>query len=421
MNQSNEKNIIRATVDECLSFTDALPSSRTEIIRTIRGEEKMKKKMSFGLVFAVVLVVVMTAAAVAAGSNVFGWFADMMGRDSSYGQMLGKLDSLSTVDGEKHTVPPSGAMPLPETKFDVSQSFYDGESLYLAYTVSGVQPVYDQNWIPTEAELKTMKKSSDMNPELDNENTLISADVFDPKLMDMIEGKGKSGIISYNSYIGDQVYLSGTNETLDVEASDERADEEIAADGQLVGFKQFSKPLLDAARNRDSLKLDFVLHRVPTYLYYDGQEWYAKEGEKEEVRITVNIPRNANAASLSSMQEKEFDRYTLKGTLRVSDVDVSANLVLKSKDGTPLTSMEMKAGELADYLFYADGAPLEAVGSKTTGYGEQEVRMDYTFARPKDMPKEITLVPAYFSANQEQEPLANTQESLSFDLSKAAK
>ena len=56
---------VRAALDECLSYVDDLPSLRYDIMRKARGEKPMKKKISVGLIFAIVtMLIAVTALAV---------------------------------------------------------------------------------------------------------------------------------------------------------------------------------------------------------------------------------------------------------------------------------------------------------------------------------------------------------------------
>ena len=68
------KEPLRSAMDRRLSFLDELPSCRAALHRRIAQEEApvMKKKLSVGLVFAIVLVL-LTVAALAAGNGVTGF------------------------------------------------------------------------------------------------------------------------------------------------------------------------------------------------------------------------------------------------------------------------------------------------------------------------------------------------------------
>ena len=64
---TRDRDYVRASIDDCLSGVDQLPSLRADIMRKARGEVKVKKKLSIGLAIALVLMLV---AAVAVASVV---------------------------------------------------------------------------------------------------------------------------------------------------------------------------------------------------------------------------------------------------------------------------------------------------------------------------------------------------------------
>ena len=66
------KKTIRSAMDNRLSFLDELPSCRAAVQYRIAQEEEpvMKKKLSFGFVFAIVLMLA-TAAALAVGLDIY--------------------------------------------------------------------------------------------------------------------------------------------------------------------------------------------------------------------------------------------------------------------------------------------------------------------------------------------------------------
>ena len=57
---------VRAALDDCLSGVDDMPSLRYDIMRKVRGEAVVKKKLSVGLIFAIVLILIALGAVAAA-------------------------------------------------------------------------------------------------------------------------------------------------------------------------------------------------------------------------------------------------------------------------------------------------------------------------------------------------------------------
>ena len=92
MNHADNQKI-REAITSCLSGVEALPSRRGEILRAARGEKKVKRKMSKGLVLALVLMLMMGSVAVAAELGLFG----RIGQKEEADARLPGLDSVSTV------------------------------------------------------------------------------------------------------------------------------------------------------------------------------------------------------------------------------------------------------------------------------------------------------------------------------------
>ena len=67
---------VRAAIDDCLSGAEKLPSVRAHVLNRLRGEVKVKKKFSVGIVFALLLTVLMAGAALAAGLGLFGQMSE---------------------------------------------------------------------------------------------------------------------------------------------------------------------------------------------------------------------------------------------------------------------------------------------------------------------------------------------------------
>lgn len=61
-----EKALVQAAIDDCLSGVDNMPSLLTEVMRKAKGEEKVKKKLSLGLVLMIVLLLAAVGALAAA-------------------------------------------------------------------------------------------------------------------------------------------------------------------------------------------------------------------------------------------------------------------------------------------------------------------------------------------------------------------
>ena len=73
---------VRAALDDCLSGVQALPSVRADVLNQVRGDVKVKKKLSVGIIFALLLTLLMAGAAVAAGLGLFGQIGERLDSDA---------------------------------------------------------------------------------------------------------------------------------------------------------------------------------------------------------------------------------------------------------------------------------------------------------------------------------------------------
>lgn len=125
MNHADNQKIQEA-LTSCLSGVEALPSRRGEILRAVRGEKKVKRKMSKGLVLALVLMLMMGSVAVAAELGLFG----LIGQKEEADARLPGLESVSTVMDKDFYI---GT----DVTLTVNQAYYDGSRIFISYTLEG--------------------------------------------------------------------------------------------------------------------------------------------------------------------------------------------------------------------------------------------------------------------------------------------
>ncbi len=61
-NLTRDHDYVRSAIDDCFSGVDTMPSLRSDIMRKVRGEVKLKKKLSAGFVLVIVLVLIAVTA-----------------------------------------------------------------------------------------------------------------------------------------------------------------------------------------------------------------------------------------------------------------------------------------------------------------------------------------------------------------------
>ena len=127
-----ESRRIKAALDDCLSGVDALPSVRPDILRAVKGEKKVKRNLSKGLVLALVLILMMSSVAVAAGLGMFG----RIGQQEHSDFRLPGLENVSTVLEKVFDV--GGGVTV-----TVHQAYYDGSRVFISYSVAGPHDVLE--------------------------------------------------------------------------------------------------------------------------------------------------------------------------------------------------------------------------------------------------------------------------------------
>ena len=164
---------------------------------TDTGRDRMhtSRKFSVGLSAAVVLVLALACAAVAAGLGAFGKLAEQTG-DKGYSELYRVLDEKSVALDKVQNVEDADGQTV---SFHLTQVYVDGDSLFVSYELTGMQP---------------------------------------------------------DMYLGDSAYLAETGEYLNILSGEDTLREE----GIMVGMKEFELP--EALKNETSVALEFALYRT---------------------------------------------------------------------------------------------------------------------------------------------------------------
>lgn len=368
----------------------------------------MKKKMSLAFVLLCVFLAI-ACVAIAATTDVFGLFADSKTQHAGMGHMLSTLDEKSQSVGDEREIASSEDGHYKRTTFTLEQTYYDGESLFLSYSLRDAKNIVS-DWQPTEDDLKLLDMTEVyIGGVSQGEDTAEYGMMLDDESLKqtLIEraAKGAGGVIVYNTYISDGVYISGTDDYLDLSMSDDMTLE----DGTLIGYKRFESPLPEAARGKDSFSVDFKVYRAPSYLYFDGAKWYqGSKGRTEEIISTV-IERNADETSEIYPFTASAGDHVITGALTITAIDVKLSYTFADVTGTQRD--EGADGSFAHFLVYADGARLSPILGEESG--DTQVSALMTFALPQTAAKEFTLIPLLFdSTNTERGDREMTEDAV---------
>lgn len=132
-------NPIRYAMDESFSGAYARPSLRARVLDRTKGEDKVKRKVSYALVLALAAMLALSGAAIAAGLNLFEFFAR---HDERYATVA--ADTAVT-----------GVVPftMDGTEIWIDSAYYDGYSMSVALAMRNAHTI--QEFTPDEGELSS--------------------------------------------------------------------------------------------------------------------------------------------------------------------------------------------------------------------------------------------------------------------------
>lgn len=373
------------------AFDRAVRKTLASLREDEEAKTKMKRKLSMGVAFALVLTAVLACAAVAAGMGIFGQLAGQYG--GTWTRLFGALEEKSDMNDESLSVEGTEDTHYPEVAFRVPQSYYDGRTLYLTYELQNAASTYDFSWRPTREELAGMWTPGIAAAMPGEEGPTYTGDAaLDEALLEAAKKDGSAGVIAYQSGIGDGVWLSGTDELLEMTESDDRQLE----GGIMIGMRKFSE-LPEAARDLDGLPIDFRLNRSRMYVYYDGKTMYMKTEPDETVRLTVTIPRSGAAEPRTLHAERELERYRVAADVTVTELVIRTEITVTSLTGEPVNGDDIRGGDLSFYTLYLDGQQAEGLSGEASGFGTTVYNEIDEYVRPETMPQKLTLVPSYWN------------------------
>ena len=303
---------------------DALPDDGT-------GRKSAMRKVSV-ILAAAVLLLALACAAVAAGLGAFGKLAEQTASEG-YSELYRALDEKSTaLDNVQNVGDADGQT------FRLTQAYVDGNSLFVAYELTGMQTTAD-----------------------------------------------------YDVYLGDSAYLAGTNDYLNILSGEDT----LREDGVMVGMKEFELP--ETLKNETSIALDFVLYRAAKHDVFDGEQWVQQQGERTETRIRVDVPLNANETTETYHAERTFPSYRVAVDVTISDVQIHVKAHLTSLDGHPLGREKLEAGEMMDGGLYLDGQPMNPTSGMDEGLETTDWTMENDYTRPEQLPEKLEWIPCYYT------------------------
>ena len=385
------------------SYMRAVRSTLANLEGEREVQPKMKKKMTFAVALAAVLMLALACTAVAAGMGAFAkigrlWAA--WGGDA----YMEALNEKSVAIGETRTLAQDGA--YPEVRLTLAQSYYDGENLFISYEATGLEGVIDYAWRPTQTELAQMDDVGAYG--VTGEEGLTLDEAFVRAMVETAQREGCAGAAVYSTYLGDGVYLAGTDTYLDLV----RSENALLEDGTFVGMREFGTPLPDGARDQDEVSMDIRVYRSVEWHYYDGEHWYFSwdlAGRKEN-NVTFTVPRNTHETAALWTAERTFEGYKAAAEVRVSGLKIAAVITVTELPGTAAVP-----DGLLDYAIYVNGERATMLSGEIEEDNGREVRMRFEFALPEGTLETVALVPRVLSEDAE---IERPEETVTIEIGK---
>ena len=232
-------------------------------LRRLREKEArpvMKKKISIGLLAAIIAILTLTGAALAVGLNLFDQFAR---RDERLARIAPEAALATETPGEVETEE------IGKSAVEIVNAYYDGESLIVAYTEENTSTC--EPFTPTAEELAKMEREDDGYEPFELSTVAPAKQAF----IDAFKAGKPCGYVEYSVFASDHMYAGKDGE---IELVPSMGDEMTLEDGRQAYLIEFDTPLPEAARDQEELELYLPILQFEHRQWFDGQHVYFLNG-----------------------------------------------------------------------------------------------------------------------------------------------
>lgn len=295
---------VRAAIDDCLSGVDSMPSVRADVLNQVRGEVKVKKKFSVGLVIALLATLLLAGAAVAGSVGLFGEIGSREHTDA-------RLPALEQVAEEVNAV----FITEEGVTITIDQAYYDGSRVFISYAVEGPFDVMslgegkpenlgECDWaMPGEVYGQTIGSES-----ANHEAMVAHLDGSAPRWAKTTYVNVHDGLQigeTYLDIIGGETYLT--------------------EDGKLIGWKECTVPE-ELAADEVTFLLGTFTSRTTWYQDETGLYLYRGDG-METTWHSFTVKRDKTPARILTGAAAGAD-WSAVANLQMSAIDIKGELVL---------------------------------------------------------------------------------------------
>lgn len=295
---------VRAAIDDCLSGVESMPSVRAQVLNQVRGEVKVKKKLSVGIVFAMLLTVLMAGAALAAGLGLFGQIGERENSDAR----LPALERVAESVGASFTTDDG-------VTITIDQAYYDGSRVFISYTKTGPFDLLSmgegmpENLGECDWALPGEKFGDSLGIDGPDHQLMVAhLDGSAPRWAKWIYVSTHDGLRSGDTdleIIGGETYLM--------------------EDGTLVGWKECVVPEEIAA---EELVVSIGTFTTATTYYQDETGLYLYYGDRPAAVWHPFTVKKDTTGGQQLVGESAGEGWTAQATLTASAIDIKGELVI---------------------------------------------------------------------------------------------
>lgn len=369
---------LKRSLDRALSGVEFRPENRRRVREAVgKGDVKMRGKMSAALIFALIAALILAGVAVAAViTRGFGWYATQID-DPAAQYSLNELDKRATVAEAERT--PAGQESGP--RFEVTQAYYDGSRIDVAYTLTAPDHYSDASWRPTAEELKQMRYE-ETDGILQFEDSGVNG-----RLQDDFTRDGACGLHIHSYFVGENFSIDG------VKSMEWSVYGAAWEDGETSGCATL-KDLPKKAMNKDSVSLTFSLTEYDTYYYRIATGFYYRIVRHGVQMLDPIVVPRGKGETVTIKASAAFDAYRVIAKAFVSPVEIEVLICQVLPDAWVVKDPWTRGRDLKgvdyikDYHLVANGALLESSPS-TEGNGAGRLENELPKAFRKTNPKNL--------------------------------
>lgn len=414
-NDEQIRNHVHSTIDRSFAYIEDRTSLRYKIMNEVKGERKVKKKMSLALVCALVMVVALSGIAVAAGLNMlehFGderewdqpWVSERLDKVQEHAVELGKTVNLETPTGkiEPKTVKDQLATSLYGRKFEltVDEVYCNGNKLYYTYTFThDPDKTFKGEGKPDGFADGELKKFYDKWEYEDGNGQPTFGNLeFEQEEYDWYQAHESSWFASQSCFVGDGVELADGTSLLIWDSYQEDVDENTARAYYEVELPEG----YEAGETLDVVMT--ILYKVNVGYADETGVYWGSVGADEEfsnkvtsfMRVPLTIPVTGSVKLTKG--DAEFEAYSAKAELKISEFDVSGDIVVHPAKPWKMdveNDQEVKDNYIKGYILVANGVEYEDLwGARSEPAEDGSYSIEMRFELPEKS-ETLSLRPVY--------------------------